>query len=439
MAGLLWLQVESNHAIEKWPTRVITTPKRLARGLATSLELKRPCMVTRTILPLTRRDLRLDLFRGLANWAIFLDHIPNNAVAWLTTRNYGFSDAADLFVFISGYTASFVYARSMLTEGFAVGTIRLLTRAWQIYVAHVLLFVIYMAVIGYVAQSYEHSHLLDEFNVAQLIRNPIATLTHGLALEYKPLNLDVLPLYIVLMAVFPPVLWTMICAPDLTISVSLVLYFASRHFGWNLPAYPSGVWYFNPFTWQLLFLLGSWLALGGAAKARKLITSRIALVVGVIYLAFALVLAMAGRFDEVARLLPDWLVAAFNPNDKTDLAPYRVVHFLVLAILAVRILPENWKRLGSRFVRPLIVCGQQSLAVFCVGIFLSVLGHILLEIEPDSLGFQILVSASGIGLMTGVAYYRSWATRYLEAKREALSPRVASADNRQKVSRISQG
>ena len=46
-------------------------------------------------LPLPRgRDLRLDLFRGLANWAIFLDHIPNNTVAWLTTRNYGFSDAA---------------------------------------------------------------------------------------------------------------------------------------------------------------------------------------------------------------------------------------------------------------------------------------------------------------------------------------------------------
>ena len=64
------------------------------------------------------RDLRLDLFRGLANWAIFLDHIPDNLVNWITTRNYGFSDAADIFVFISGYTAAFVYARPMRRDGF---------------------------------------------------------------------------------------------------------------------------------------------------------------------------------------------------------------------------------------------------------------------------------------------------------------------------------
>ena len=59
------------------------------------------------------RDLRLDLFRGLALWLIFLDHIPANVVNWLTIRNYGFSDAAEIFVFISGYTAAFVYGRTM--------------------------------------------------------------------------------------------------------------------------------------------------------------------------------------------------------------------------------------------------------------------------------------------------------------------------------------
>src|SRR6266850_348146 len=65
-------------------------------------------MKINAILPEKGRDLRLDLFRGVANWAIYLDHIPDNVVNWITTRNYGFSDAADLFVFISGYTASFV-------------------------------------------------------------------------------------------------------------------------------------------------------------------------------------------------------------------------------------------------------------------------------------------------------------------------------------------
>ena len=53
-------------------------------------------MKINAILPEKGRDLRLDLFRGVANWAIFLDHIPDNVVNWITTRNYGFSDAADL-------------------------------------------------------------------------------------------------------------------------------------------------------------------------------------------------------------------------------------------------------------------------------------------------------------------------------------------------------
>lgn len=356
-----------------------------------------------------RRDLRLDLFRGLANWAIFLDHIPNNAVAWLTTKHYGFSDAADLFVFISGYTAALVCGRTMLERGFVPAAIRLLSRAWQLYVAHVLLFVTYVAAIGYIARTYEHSHLLDEFNVAQVIKNPLATLAHGLTLGFKPLNLDVLPLYIVLMAAFPPVLWVMTRRPDRTLAVSLVLYFASRHFGWNLPSFPSGVWYFNPFAWQLLFTLGAWAALGGAARCRSLIESNVALVLGLTYLALALVLTMAGRFDQFAHLLPDWLVLAVNPNDKTNLAPYRVIHLVVLAVLAVRILPADWRGFDSPFAKPLMACGQRSLEVFCTGIFLSVAGHILLEIEPDSFAFQMLVSAAGIGVMTGVAYYRSWA------------------------------
>ncbi len=161
-------------------------------------------------LPEKGRDLRLDLFRGVANWAIFLDHIPDNVVNWITTRNYGFSDAADLFVFISGYTASFVYARMMIERGFIVGATRLTKRVWQLYVAHVILFVIYIVSIGYVAQRYSDPDIINEFNVAGLVDNPIETLRQGLLLKFKPVNLDVLPLYIALMGLFPPVLWMML-------------------------------------------------------------------------------------------------------------------------------------------------------------------------------------------------------------------------------------
>ena len=161
-------------------------------------------------LPEKGRDLRLDLFRGVANWAIFLDHIPDNVVNWITTRNYGFSDAADLFVFISGYTASFVYARMMLERGFLVGATRLTKRVWQLYVAHIILFVIYIAAISYLAQRFGDSEIINEFNVAGLVDHATETLRQGLILKFKPVNLDVLPLYIVLMGLFPPILWIML-------------------------------------------------------------------------------------------------------------------------------------------------------------------------------------------------------------------------------------
>src|SRR5690349_22956226 len=102
------------------------------------------------------RDLRLDLFRGLALWLIYLDHIPSNLVAWVTIRNYGFSDATEIFVFVSGYTAAFVYGKAMQERGFLIAGARILRRAWQIYVAHIFLFTIYMAEIAYVATSFEN-------------------------------------------------------------------------------------------------------------------------------------------------------------------------------------------------------------------------------------------------------------------------------------------
>ena len=218
-------------------------------------------------LPAKGRDLRLDLFRGIANWAIFLDHIPDNVVNWITTRNYGFSDAADLFVFISGYTASFVYARMMIERGFLVGATRLFKRVWQLYVAHIVLFVIYIVAIGYLAQRFGDSDIINEFNVAGLVDHATETLGQGLILKFKPVNLDVLPLYIVLMGFFPPVLWLMLRQPDLTMLASIVLWLAGpavRLEFCRLSRPAPGI--STPTAWQVLFMFGSWCALGGARE-----------------------------------------------------------------------------------------------------------------------------------------------------------------------------
>ncbi|MGX1107814.1 MULTISPECIES: OpgC domain-containing protein [Bradyrhizobium] len=362
-------------------------------------------------LPEKGRDLRLDLFRGVANWAIYLDHIPDNVVNWITTRNYGFSDAADLFVFISGYTASFVYARMMLERGFIVGATRLTKRVWQLYVAHIILFVIYIASISYLALRFGDSEIINEFNVAGLVDNATETLRQGLFLKFKPVNLDVLPLYIVLMGLFPPVLWFMLRRPNWTMAASLVLWLLSRHQGWNLPAYPAGSWYFNPFAWQVLFVFGSWCAMGGARNNMGIINSRYTLWFCIAYMIFALIMTMAGRFPDFGAMFPDWLYSAFNPNDKTNLAPYRFLHFVVITVLVIRFIPKDWAALEWKVFDPLIVCGQQSLAVFCVGVFLSFVGHFELSMSSGSLFAQIFVSISGIAIMTIVAYYISWSKR----------------------------
>lgn len=370
-----------------------------------------------------RRDLRLDLFRGLANWAIFLDHVPNNILSWITVRNYGFSDAADIFVFISGFSAAAAYSAIMRAQGFVAGATRLFARVRQLYIAHVLLFVVYVAAIGWVAQTYSHSHLLDEFNVATLISSPIATLTAGLLLTFKPLNLDVLPLYVVLMASFAPVLWLLLRYPLFTLVASAVVYFLARFWLWNLPAYPAGGWYFNPLAWQFLFVLGAWCALSGKDVIGTAIRSRVVLAVAVAYLVFALPMSVAAQFDSVEALFPPWLIAAFNPNDKTNLAPYRIFHLLALAVLVIRMIPRDASYLASPMLQPAIVCGQRSLDVFCAGVFLAFIAHFLLEIVSNTIAFQVVVSILGIATMVGLARYKTWEKKL--AKSTAASPRLS--------------
>lgn len=362
-------------------------------------------------LPPQGRDYRLDVLRGISNWAIFLDHIPNNVVNWITTRNYGFSDAADLFIFISGWTVAFVYGRMMMNRGYVVAATRIGKRAWQIYVAHLVLFVMYIAEVGYLAKNYNDPELLNEFNVAGFMRDPAETLYQGLILAFKPVNMDVLPLYIVLMFFFPPVLWTLIRKPDLTLFGSLVLYVAARHFGWNLPAYPSGSWYFNPFTWQFLFVIGAWFALGGTHRSMPVVHSRWLTVLGTAYLVFALFVTLGGRFFDMANILPHWLYVAFIPNDKTNLDPSRVVHFVIATFFIIRYVPRDWAGFQHPIFQPMIRCGQQSLEVFCFGIFLAGAAHIILVEVSNALWMQVLVSIAGIALMTALAYYRSWSKK----------------------------
>jgi hypothetical protein len=354
-----------------------------------------------------QRDLRLDLFRGLALWLIFLDHIPHNVISWVTVRNYGFSDAAEIFVFISGYTAAFVYARAMQQRGFAIGAIRIFKRVWQLYVAHIFLFLIFMAEIAYLARSFENPLYAEEMNIVDFLRDPEVTLVEALLLKFKPANMDILPVYIALLAAFPPILWLLMRVPVLVLAGSVALYALAYTLHWNLPAYPSGHWIINPLCWQLLFVFGAWCGLYND-RLGGIIRSRIALWLAAGYLIFAFAVVMTWYFPPLGRFMPPWLHDFLYPIDKTNQDVLRLAHFMALALLAARFVSPDWPALQSRWLRPAILCGQHSLEIFCLGIFLSFAGHLVVMEISGRIFMQLIVSVVGVGLMVATAMLLTW-------------------------------
>lgn len=368
----------------------------------------------------TERDLRLDLFRGIALWLIFLDHIPSNAVSWITIRNYGFSDATEIFVFISGFTAAFVYGRAMREHGFVFAGARVLKRTWQIYVAHVFLFAIYLAEIAYVVHSFDNPLYTEEMGVRNFLSDPDVTVIQALLLKFKPVNMDVLPLYIVLLAGFPPMLWLLLRAPSVALAASAALYGLAWHFGWNLPAWPRGVWLFNPFAWQFLFVLGAWCALGGGQRLSRWIDSPLVRTLAVAYLVFAFCITMTWYFPRLGAYVPDWLAVILYPIDKTNLDVLRILHFASLAVVALWFVPRGSPVLKSSVCWPAIVCGQHSLETFCLGVFLSFAGHFVFTEVSNGLATHVIVSVTGIAIMVAAAALVSW---YKRMERRGPGPR----------------
>ena len=351
------------------------------------------------------RDLRLDLFRGVGLWMIFLDHIPHDVVSWLTLRNYGFSDAAEFFVFISGYLAGFIYGPIIRAGHFLAALKRLWKRATEMYVAHIMLFLIFTAQIARTVRKFDNPLYEDEFNVHNFLLHPDILIGQALTLRYKPVNLDVLPLYITLIATAPFVLWCLVRRPNWTLLASAILYVLARWFDWNLASYPPGTtWYFNPFAWQLMFVFAAWCGVGGVAKLQGIIQSRAALIVAIAWIAFAFLIVMTWHIPFLDAMVPKWMIKMIYPIDKTDLDMLRFTHFLALALIVSRYLPRDWPALKSKWLRPVILCGQHSLPIFCFGVFLSFAAHWILMQYTRGVWEQLVVSVVGILIMIALAW-----------------------------------
>jgi len=358
------------------------------------------------------RDLRLDLFRGAGLWMIFVDHIPDFAFPFLTLRNYGFSDAAEMFVFISGYLVGFIHAPIVTGGHFLASLKRLWKRAGQLYVAHILLFLLFTAQVARTARRFDNPMYQNEFNVFSFLREPDILIGHAITLRYRPVNLDILPLYIVLVLASPLIVWCLVRRPNVTMLASLILYVAARWFEWNLPSFPAGkFWYFNPFCWQLLFVFGAWCGAGQIAKVSRIVWSRAGLTLAATWLLFAFFVVMTWQSPSLYALVPRWMANAMYPIDKTDLDMLRLTHFLALALVASFLIKRDWKALNSAWLRPLILCGRHSLAIFCYSILLSFSAHWILTQYGNGSWHQIAVCSAGILILVGAAWLLDRASR----------------------------
>jgi hypothetical protein len=359
---------------------------------------------------MTGRDLRLDFFRGLSLIIIFIDHVPENVLAYFTLHSIAFCDAAEVFIFISGYTAALVYGQSLRRDGPLLAMAQICRRVWQLYVAHIFLFMIFTAEVSSTLVALRNPMYAEELGVGDFLAAPHVAVMHALLLDFQPPFLDILPLYIVLLGAFPLILLALERHPLLPGLLSAILYVLAYTRGWALHTFPDHrVWFFNPLTWQLLFVVGASL---GHLRARGHPPFRPprwaawpAMAVAATIAAISLTWMAHWIYEPSPPLFQGlW----YFTIDKTNLAPLRLLGILTLAITGLHLVAPEAAFLGSRWARPVVLCGQNSLYIFCFGIVLSLLGHFVLSAYDAGALMQVGVNAVGVALMVALAALLHW-------------------------------
>lgn len=358
--------------------------------------------------PARPRDPRLDVFRGLGMIIIMIAHIPWNTWSnWIPAR-FGFSDATEMFVFMSGMASAVAFGRVFDAQGFGVGTARVAQRVWQVYWVHVAVFLVVAALMaGMGPMPFGDKTYLEELNLVPFFEDTARNLIGFLTLTYVPNYFDILPMYLVILALIPVVIALARLHAGVALAAVAALWLAAQFGLLDLPAEPwsDRTWFFNPFAWQLCFFLGFfWMR--GDIPAPRLDSPRL--------LALAL-LALVASFPFAY-----WpLFVAVEPLeairgeigtliDKTRFGILRLVHFLALAYVALWIV-ERWGGLvRNAAARVLAKVGQQSLAVFATGLVVSRLAGIHLDHAGRETPTYAVANLTGIATLIATAYLVAW-------------------------------
>ena len=323
--------------------------------------------------------------------------LPENVLSYFTLQAVHFYDAAEDFIFISGYTAALVYGRTLGSYGAFYATGHVLRRVWQLYVAHIFLFMIFITEVSYTVTTFNNPMYNDEMRVADFLGEPHIAIVKALLLEFQPTFLDILPLYILLLFNFPVILLGLRVQPPLVLIPSLLVYGFVQITGGSVPAYPEGhVWYFNPLAWQFLFTAGAALGLGMPPTQPRPCPAGALLFIATAIAAFALLIKLSWTIHGIWDSFPGLFLKKLWPVNKSNLSPIRLVPFFSTVVVIAAFVPPDAVFLRSAVAKPIIMCGQQSLEIFCLGILLSALGHFLLSEYNSGIVIQLAVNVVGL-------------------------------------------
>ncbi len=361
----------------------------------------------------SERDYRLDFCRGLALIFIFMDHVPGNPVSHWTLRKWAFCDASEVFVLISGISSYLAYGSKLDRSGFKACCAAVGRRLSKIYGAHLLLFFSVVFLVRLAALHFVRVDYVDFLQVKPLFADPRHYVVGALTLSYLPKFLDILPLYLILLAAAPVIIYFVKRDPWAALLVSGLIYAIVRMTGFNLSAGHDGLgWTFNPFAWQFLYTIGivtgHFGKVGFETGSDRERYQWVWLTLAAGFTIFALFAAAPWTASEQGSAL-------FNiylwPAERTFLSPLRVANVVALLYLFAFVVPKQAKFFSTRAASLFLACGRNSLPVYGVGIVLSVLGYVAVSESDATSPTLVAINVLGVLGLFGLARALDWKRR----------------------------
>lgn len=333
----------------------------------------------------------IDFWRGMALITIFINHFQGNFLSIATPKNYGFSDSAEAFVFLSGISAAIAYRKYFISPDFIKGCLVLLFRTVRVYAVHIVLTIAAILLYWIASHFTNIAEILEVDGRGTIFVSPSEAITGILGLTHQLGYFNILPLYVLFLMFSPAIFLIGIKNRTLMLFISLGIYICARVMSLNMPSWPeSGGWYFNPLTWQLLFSLGVYFGL--EVGKDKLKISQKAYKLSMLFTIVAAIIVsngfglVPGLVDKVGQYV-DW--------DKTHLGIIRIIDFVALAYLIYASgITHKIKR--SRLYMFAEIIGRNGLLIYCLGSLLSAGGTVIKEAYALTAGFDVLFVAFGI-------------------------------------------